>query len=99
MPAVLNGRSAVLDLGSSKRLFTEHQRIAVGVTHQTCAADGCDRPYAWCELHHRDPWSQNGPTDLANATPLCHFHHQRIHDPGFAHTRQTGGSIRFNRRT
>jgi hypothetical protein len=98
-PAVLGGRSEVLDLGRLKRLFSESQRFALGLRFKACAADGCERPFAWCELHHRRPWSQLGRTDLADAVPLCHFHHQRIHDTGFVHATLPDGSIRFSRRT
>ncbi|WP_151083971.1 HNH endonuclease signature motif containing protein [Nocardioides cynanchi] len=98
MPAVLGGRSEVLDLGRLKRLFSPSQRIALGLRFKTCAADGCERPFAWCELHHRRPWSRQGPTDLADAVPLCHFHHQRIHDTGFVHASLPDGSVRFSRR-
>jgi hypothetical protein len=99
LPAVLNGRSEVLDLGRRRRLFSEPQRIATGVRFKTCAADGCERPFAWCELHHRRLWSRRGRTDLADAIPLCHFHHQRIHDSGFRHQPLPDDSIRFSRRT
>jgi hypothetical protein len=99
LPAVLGGRSVPLDLGRSRRLFSDHQRVGLGLTHTTCAADGCERPFAWCELHHRRPWAGLGPSDLANAVPLCHFHHQRIHDAGFLHAHLPDGSIRFRRRT
>jgi len=44
-----------------------------------------ERPFAWCELHRRRPWSRQGRTDLADAVPLCHFHHRRVHDTGFVH--------------
>jgi hypothetical protein len=99
LPAVLGGRSVPLDLGRSRRLFSEHQRIGVGLAHTTCAADGCERPFAWCELHHQRPWASLGRSDLAEAVPLCHFHHQRIHDTGFLHARLPDGSVRFRRRT
>lgn len=98
LPAVLGGPSLPLDLGRSARLFNETQRIALGVRHTTCAADGCERPFAWCELHHRQPWAHGGPTDLAEAEPLCHFHHQRIHDPQYSHARGPDGGIRFQLR-
>ena len=29
----------------------------ISMLHATCAADGCERPFAWRELHHRRPWS------------------------------------------
>ena len=99
LPAVLGGRSVPLDLGRHRRLFSDHQRIGIGLTHTTCAADGCERPFAWCELHHRRPWAGLGRTDLADAVPLCHFHHQRIHDTGFLHVQLPDGSVRFRRRT
>ncbi|MGO4254982.1 DUF222 domain-containing protein [Marmoricola sp. RAF53] len=99
IPAVLGGASLPLDLGRSSRLFTETQRTALGLRHHTCAADGCERPYAWCELHHQDPWSHGGKTDLDQAIPLCHWHHRRIHDPHYQHTRARDGSLTFHRRT
>lgn len=99
IPAVMGGQSLPLDLGRSSRLYSEAQRIALGLVHQTCAADGCDRPFAWCELHHLHEWALGGRTDLANAVPLCHFHHQRIHDHRYRHARAKGGSIVFTRRT
>lgn len=97
LPAVLGGQSQALDLGRASRLFNETQRTALGLQHQTCAADGCERPFAWCELHHLLEWGRGGPTDLANAIPLCHFHHQRIHDPQYGHEQKPGG-ITFSRR-
>ena len=69
LPAVLGGGSVPLDLGRLRRLFSDHQRIGVGLTHTVCAADGCERPYAWCELHHRRPWASLGHTDLADGFP------------------------------
>ena len=60
---------------------------------------GCERPYAWCELHHRQPWAQGGRTDLADAVPLCHQHHQWIHDTGYNHRPCPTAAIRFSRRT
>ena len=98
VPAVLGGRSVALDLGREARLFSQAQRIAAGLSHDTCAAAGCDRPFAWCELHHRQPWVAGGRTDLGNAVPLCHWHHQRIHDHHYLHTHLPDGTIRFRRR-
>lgn len=97
VPAVLGGASLPLDLGRSARLFNDNQRTALSLVHQTCAADGCERPFAWCELHHKRLWSQGGKTDLADAVPLCHFHHQRIHDPRFECVHRPRG-VTFHRR-
>jgi hypothetical protein len=99
IPAVLGGPFVALDLGRESRLFSEAQRLAAGLEHHTCAADGCQRPYAWCELHHQNPWARGGRTDLKNAIPLCAYHHQRIHDTAFDHRYLPDGTIRFSRRT
>ncbi len=90
VPAVLGGQSQALDLGRSKRFFSEAQRTALAARYASCAADGCDRPLAWCHLHHRQPWSAGGTTNLADAVPLCGFHHRRIHDPDYEHRESTG---------
>ena len=85
LPAVLGGSSQVLDMGRQERFFTDHQRTALATIYDTCAADDCDRPYSWSELHHEDPWSKGGLTDLDRALPLCGYHHRRIHDPAYTH--------------
>ena len=99
LPAVLSGASLPLDLGRQQRFFNQAQRVALGTRHHSCAADGCDRPYAWCDLHHEDPWSHGGHTNLDKAVPLCGFHHHRIHDPAYWHRRHPDGTITFHRRT
>ena len=98
IPMVLAGTSVPLDLGRTKRLFTQAHRIAITRTHQTCAAHGCERPIAWCELHHRNPWQHGGKTDLANAVPLCGHHHRTIHDHRYHHRQRPDGQISFTRR-
>ena len=81
-----------------RRGLAEAQPIALGLRHETCAAHGCQRAYAWCELHHREPRSHGRRTDLQQAVPPCHRHHQRIHDHTYHHTRLPDGTIRFTRR-
>ena len=95
LPFVLRGTSVALDLGTKQRLFSRAQVLALSALHETCAAEGCDRPFAWTEIHHLVPWSTGGPTDLANAIPLCGHHHRRVHDKAYVHERQPDGSIRF----
>ncbi len=103
LPAVLGKKSHLLDLGRISRLFREPQRIALATRHTTCAAAGCQRPYAWTELHHRQPWSHGGTTNLKDAIPLCGFHHRRIHDPDYTHVETRCNNnlpvITFHRRT
>ena len=80
VPVVLDGASRVLDQGMSKRLFDRHQRLALATRDRGCIWRGCERPAAWCEAHHLDPWSRGGPTDLANGCLLCGWHHRLLHE-------------------
>lgn len=99
IPAVLGADSEILDLGRASRLFSRAQRRALLLRDKTCRAVGCDRPGAWTEAHHLDPWSRGGPTDLSNAVLLCSTDHHRAHDPDYLTERLPNGDIRFHRRT
>jgi hypothetical protein len=79
LPIVLGGDSAILDLGTSQRLFNRHQRLALATRDHGCIWPSCDRPPAWCEAHHTTPWNQAGPTNLANGCLLCPYHHHLLH--------------------
>jgi hypothetical protein len=79
LPAVLDGESAILDLGMGQRLFDRHQRLALATRDRGCVWPGCERPPAWCEAHHVTPYSRGGPTDLANGALVCGFHHRLLH--------------------
>ena len=83
IPAVMGGDSLPLDLGQIKRHFTQAQRLALIERDGGCAAPGCQAPPAWTDVHHLDPWSQGGQTDLNNGVVLCSAHHHRIHDNGW----------------
>jgi hypothetical protein len=99
IPVVLDGHARVLDLGRSARLFQPAQRVAIRLRDHVCRAAGCTIPARWCHLHHLDPWSSGGATDLDLAVTLCGHHHQRIHDHRYTHERLPNGDIRFHRRT
>ena len=100
LPVVLGGRSEVLDLGRSRRLFTRAQRKALRRLHQRCRGRGCRVRATWCEAHHLSkPWARGGNTDLADGTLLCPFHHHRAHDPRYDTRVRPGGDITFHRRT
>jgi hypothetical protein len=97
MPIVYGKDSVVLDAAREARLHNKAQRIVLSATHDTCAAEGCERPFAWCEIHHPTPWNRGGHTDLTG-TPLCGWHHHRAHDNHYdLHTLPTG-EVRFHRR-
>jgi hypothetical protein len=93
LPAVLGGKSEVMDLGRRTRLFTPAQRKALAIRDQGCRAEGCDIPAAWTEAHHKHPWSAGGKTDLADGVLLCSRHHHVIHDPKYDHTWLANGRL------
>ena len=103
LPTVLDGDSIPIDLGRQRRLFTDNQRMALATRYDECAAEGCDRPFAWTEIHHLRPWEAGGLTDLDNAAPLCGTHHHMIDSALWRHvvTRLGNGtvSLAFHRRT
>lgn len=99
LPAVLNGKSEILDLGRSKRLFTPPQRRAMAARDKTCRADGCTMPAPWCEAHHfNEPWSRGGKTNLRDGKLLCPWHHHRAHDSRYLVNEMPNGDVRFTRR-
>ena len=100
IPAVLGGKSEVLDLGRSARLFRPAQRKAMIIRDRECRAERCTIPAAWCEAHHWGrPWAEGGRTDLKDGVLLCNWHHHRAHDPTFDSSRMPNGDVRFSRRT
>ena len=98
IPAVLGGRSLVLDLGRKKRLYTRTQHLAMMLRHGGCAAVGCERPGAWCDAHHLTPWSKGGKTDLNDGALLCTRHHTLAHDPMYELRLHPDGRISFIKR-
>ena len=83
MPAVLNGRGVVVDIGRARRLATRAQRLAVFAMHRTCAMPECTVRVAVCVPHHVDYWENGGRTDLSNLVPLCSRHHHAVHEGGW----------------
>jgi hypothetical protein len=98
IPAVLGGRSEILDLGRTQRLFTSAQRKALRLRDRRCRAAGCTIPATWCEAHHLKPWALGGETNLDDGVLLCSFHHHRAHDPTYVTARDPGGDLEFHRR-
>jgi hypothetical protein len=97
VPAVLGGKSEVLDLGRSQRLFSPAQRRALRLRDRRCRAQGCTIPATWCEAHHLRPWALGGATDLDDGVLLCSFHHHRAHDPTYELVRRSDGELAFHR--
>ena len=79
IPLVLGADSQILDLGTSQRLFSTAQKIAMGEQFGGCAWRNCSRPPSHTEAHHIKWWSKSGPSDLSNGILLCTRHHHEVH--------------------
>lgn len=79
LKAVLTlGSFRVAGVGRTQRTLPGWLRDVLAVLHRHCRGPGCDRPMAWTDAHHLVPWSEGGATDLANALPLCRWHHTQV---------------------
>ncbi|WP_161962553.1 HNH endonuclease signature motif containing protein [Nocardioides speluncae] len=99
VPVVLGGKSEILDLGRTRRLFSRAQHKALRLRDQRCRGENCTIPASWCEAHHLKPWSKGGKTNLADGVLLCSHHHHKAHDNRYSVERMPTGDIRFHRRT
>ena len=90
---VTSGRSVILDLGMSERLFSDAQFQALVLRDRHCRHPGCDRPPQWCHAHHVIPWEEGGPTDLANGVLKCSRHHHIGHRPGWTEKLEPDGTL------
>jgi len=99
IPAVLGGKSEVLDLGRMRRLYTHQQTQAMAIGHPECRAAGCTIPAAWSEGHHfSQSWVDGGKTDVKDGKLLCPWHHNRAHDSRYLAQLTPNGDVRFIRR-
>lgn len=90
LPAVLGGRSEILDVGRAHRLVTPGMRAALGLRDGGCVFPGCHTRPNVCEAHHITPWWAGGPTALSNLALLCHHHHAVV-EPARYSTRDQWG--------
>jgi len=73
---VVHGRSTILDDGRATRTIAVDSFNALVLRDEGCRWPGCDRPVAWCDEHHGQPWHQGGATSLDNLVRCCVRHHQ-----------------------
>jgi hypothetical protein len=74
LPAPFATSSLPLDIGYS-RTIPGHIRRAVQLRDRHCSWPGCDRPPAWCDVHHLRHQADGGETSVANCALVCQFHH------------------------
>lgn len=85
-------------LGVGRRSRIVPPRLRRYVLHRDggCVVDGCNSRYR-LEAHHRNHWTEGGPTEPENLVTLCWFHHHVVvHGMGYRIDSTLGpGRIRF----
>ena len=99
IPAVLGGKSEVLDLGRKKRYASEPQRIVKTIEAGGCEVEGCDVPPGQAHVHHKKRWVDGGTTKRDDLVMICPWHHTRAHDQRYEMTQLPTGKYGFHRRT
>jgi len=86
-PVVLDSVKRIHAYGSTHRLFTAAQRLAMAARDGGCSLPGCTVTPAWCQAHHiREYTRQHGPTNTDNGTLLCGYHHRHFERLGYTCT-------------
>jgi hypothetical protein len=101
IPASLDGKGRVLDLGRRSRLATSAQRLAKLIEQDgLCAIEACDRPASWADAHHwKQRWADGGTTNLDDLILICPRHHTMAHLPGRSVRPVDDGRYRIHRQT
>ena len=81
--------------GTTSRRPTAAQRRHVQTRDRTCTFPGCRSPATDCDLDHRTPHSQGGPTHVENLGPLCRHHHNIHHHHGWTYQPLNGGDYQW----
>jgi hypothetical protein len=80
-----------LDNGTTRRRPTAAQRRQVQTRNRTCVFPGCRMPATACDLDHRIPVSEGGPTRVDHLVPACRHDHRIRHQAGWKHQPLPGG--------
>src|ERR1700709_1934564 len=73
-----------LDVGRTQLLFPPKQRETISIKGGACAAEGCERPPSWTEIHHINHWDRDhGETNVEDGIPLCPHCHRQFHNAGW----------------
>ena len=81
--------------GTTRRRPNPGQRRHVEARQTTCIFPGCRMPANSCDLDHRAPWAENGPTTVDNLAPLCRHDHRVRHRSGWSYEPLPDGDHRW----
>jgi hypothetical protein len=81
LTVAVNSMKDITAYGTTHRLFTPNQRLAIQTRDGGCTFPDCPAPPGWCEIHHLIDWAKGGPTSVDNATMGCPGdHRERINE-------------------
>jgi Domain of unknown function (DUF222) len=80
---VTDGRSSILDYGTTTRTVPAPLYNALVIRDRHCRYPGCARPPNWTEAHHVRWITHGGATALDNLVLVCTRHHHLLHTPGW----------------
>lgn len=79
VPVLVDDHHHPLDVADTIYSFPAKTRTAIITRDRHCTYPGCTAPPPWCDVHHLTPYSQGGPTTVANGALLCGRHHRHVH--------------------
>jgi hypothetical protein len=92
------GTSQPLATGTTRRRPTASQRRQVAARNRTCVFPGCRMPSRDCDLDHRIPWADGGPTQIDHLAPLCRHDHRIRHEAGWTYEILPKGDVAWTSR-
>ena len=75
----------MVDNGTTRIRPNTSQRRQAETNNPVCIFPGCRMPATACDLDHRTPWSQGGPTTVDNLPPVCRHDHVTRHKAHWKH--------------
>jgi hypothetical protein len=83
---VLDTIQGVTAYSSTRRLFSENQRLALIARDQGCTFPDCPMPAPWCEIDHSIDHAHGGPTTVTNGALLCDYDNRHRKKQGWQPT-------------
>ena len=84
--------------GITRRRPLAGERRHVETRHPTCVFPGCRMPAVDCDLDHRIPWSEGGPTHVDYLVSLCRHDHVNRHHCGWRYEQLPNGDFKWTSR-
>ncbi|ORA76650.1 hypothetical protein BST25_00870 [Mycobacterium heidelbergense] len=88
-------KGKTLALYHTKRLASPAQRIVLYAKDLGCTAPGCTVPGYWCEVHHVEPYTTCGDTDVNNLAFGCPTQHHIVQPGGWSTRKNTHGDTEW----